>query len=123
MSEDNPTQAGAALSRERIDEIRTFVVPDEEVPRNWIDCSESQAADAINDLLAELDRRDALPTNPEGEVKMTKPEVSERKDTPGSWGVEQFTDDGACMLAVFSGPEAESRSRAYAATRTAADNG
>ena len=44
----------------------------------------------------------------------TKPEIAERKDDPGSWGCEQFTDDGACELAVFSGPDAERRAKEYA---------
>lgn len=40
-------------------------------------------------------------------------EVTERNDTPGSFGVEAFGEDGECYLTIFSGPDAESRAREY----------
>ena len=43
-------------------------------------------------------------------------EVSERRDTPGAWGVEAVNvdGDGEIYMAVFSGPDAERRARDYA---------
>ncbi len=44
-------------------------------------------------------------------------EVAERKDSPGSWGVEAIDDgtgDGSVMMAIFSGPGARDRAEEYA---------
>ena len=32
---------------------------------------------------------------------------------PSDWRVEYFDDDGCCYVAVFAGPAAEARARAY----------
>lgn len=42
-----------------------------------------------------------------------KYELSERKNAPGEWGVEAIGSDGEIYMAIFSGPEAEERARAY----------
>lgn len=42
--------------------------------------------------------------------------VAERTDSPGEWGVEAVEyEDGTVEMALFSGPGAEKRARAYAA--------
>ena len=48
------------------------------------------------------------------ELTTLKYEVSERKDTPGSWGVEAIDAEGAVYMAIFSGPQARARAIAYA---------
>jgi hypothetical protein len=48
-----------------------------------------------------------------------KAEVVERKDSPGSWGVEAIDSagDGAIYMAIFSGPEAKERAMEYARSK------
>lgn len=36
------------------------------------------------------------------------------KKYSGDWRVEAFDDDGRCFLAIFSGPEAQTRAEEYA---------
>lgn len=43
---------------------------------------------------------------------MTKPEVC--KNPLGGWNVEQFDDDGGCLIAVFTGPRSRERAEEYA---------
>ena len=70
MSTGNPTQAGAALTRERIDEIRRGHEEWRKL-QGW-PLREEALKDDIADLLAELDRRDALSTGVgEGETLRT----------------------------------------------------
>jgi hypothetical protein len=45
---------------------------------------------------------------------LTKAKVARNAADPHSWNVEQFDDDGSCLMAVFSGPDAEARAREYA---------
>ena len=49
------------------------------------------------------------------EGRMTRAEVA--PNAVEGWNVEQFNDDGACLLAIFSGPNAEERARHYAENR------
>ncbi len=44
-------------------------------------------------------------------------EVVERKDSPGTWGVEAIGSDGEIYMAVFSGPLAKERAQEYAHTK------
>lgn len=37
------------------------------------------------------------------------------------WNVEQFDDDGACVLTIFCGPNAEARARKEALVRNVAN--
>ena len=46
-------------------------------------------------------------------IKLSKPEVV--TNAVEGWNVEQFTDDGACLMAIFTGPHAEQRARSYMA--------
>lgn len=46
-------------------------------------------------------------------IKVTFPEVA--PNAIEGWNVEQFTDDGECLMAIFTGPYAEKRARAYKA--------
>ncbi len=46
---------------------------------------------------------------------LTKAEVA--PNAVEGWNVEQFDDDGACAMAIFTGPDAESRARHYADLR------
>ena len=50
-----------------------------------------------------------------------KAEVTERRDTPGTWAVEIIDDegDGDCYNTVFYGPRSEERAREYAAFKNA----
>lgn len=42
-------------------------------------------------------------------------EVFEDKDVPGQWRAEAFGEGGECYVTVFSGDDAETRAREYAA--------
>lgn len=44
-------------------------------------------------------------------------EIIERKDAPGSWGVEAIDTDGAIYMAIFLGPKAEERALEYARSK------
>lgn len=48
---------------------------------------------------------------------LSKPEVAPNK-VRGDWNVEQFDDEGNCLMAIFTGPEAEQRAREYAHYRS-----
>jgi hypothetical protein len=36
-----------------------------------------------------------------------------------AWNVEQFDEDGSCLMAIFVGPDADVRAREYADIRNA----
>jgi quinol monooxygenase YgiN len=42
-----------------------------------------------------------------------KYELLESPTNPGHWHVEAFDDEGECIKAVFSGPEAKRRAESY----------
>lgn len=46
-------------------------------------------------------------------IKLTAAEVA--PNAVEGWNVEQFTEDGACLMATFTGPYAEARARSYKA--------
>jgi hypothetical protein len=48
------------------------------------------------------------------ELGTLKYEISERKDTPGAYGVEAIGPEGEVYMAVFSGPMARERANEYA---------
>jgi hypothetical protein len=43
---------------------------------------------------------------------LTEPEVA--PNAINGWNVEQFDEDGACLMVIFTGPKAEARAREYA---------
>ena len=46
---------------------------------------------------------------------MTRAEIA--PNAVAGWNVEQFDDDGACLMATFTGPDAKTRACDYAETR------
>jgi len=49
---------------------------------------------------------------------MTKPEIC--KNPIEGWNVEQFDDDGGCLVTVFTGPKSKERAEEYAGFLTEA---
>ena len=54
-----------------------------------------------------MKKREAMMTT------LTEPAVAPNK-VRGDWNVEQFDDEGNCLMAIFTGPDAEVRAREYA---------
>lgn len=63
------------------------------------------------------------------EVPVSEPSISKRSNTmehtavqdklnPYDWRVEAFGSDGECFVTIFSGPDAETRSKEYATWKT-----
>ena len=48
---------------------------------------------------------------------LTVAKVVRNAANPNNWNVEQFDEDGTCLMAIFVGPGAEDRAREYAAMR------
>jgi len=40
-------------------------------------------------------------------------ECFEDKNEPGIWRCESYGDEGECLVAIFSGPDAEARAKEY----------
>lgn len=49
----------------------------------------------------------------------TKAAVVPNAEMADAWNVEQFDEDGSCLMAIFVGPDAEARAREYADMRNA----
>lgn len=65
------------------------------------------------------ERNEMLNARATGTVRamLTRAEVAVNAGNPRHFNVEQFDDDGACQMAIFIGPDAESRAHEYAEFR------